>query len=125
MGRDIDENGVNLQSISKHFIPEDSNSFKNEMSPYFFHCKNMKKESYHNQLKKLQSTSAHKAISNQAETPKLQLNDLLNEPFQRICRYPLLLSAMKSQLHKHLQNDKEDENSQENYNLLENLLKSA
>ena len=106
---DIEEYGFGVEALSKRFIPVDSNLFKNEMSSYFFHCKNMKKESYHNQLKQIQSTPAHKAISNQPDTPKLQLNDLLNEPFQRICRYPLLLSAMKTQLAKHIKNNPEND----------------
>lgn len=106
---DIEEHGVGVEALSKRFIPADSNLFKNEMSSYFFHCKNMKKESYHDQLKQIQSTPAHKAISNQPDTPKLQLNDLLNEPFQRICRYPLLLSAMKTQLTKHIKNNPEND----------------
>jgi len=100
---DIDKYGLTIEGITKRFLPDKKEELDQQMSVYINHCKLMKQEHFTKELENLKLLDCYKIIT-KVETeknPRVQdLNTMLLEPFQRLCRYPLLMNEFDKTLTK-------------------------
>jgi len=88
------ETELTLETITKRFLPTNQDLFDSQMANYVFICSRQGTSEFDKAKKEFEDSSIYKSLMDSSENSKMNLASLMMEPFQRLCRYQLLLKEL-------------------------------